>query len=138
VLSRKASATDHFLRLILLKSRGVISSGRSPCTHGEFQKSAFIPFPKVMVVQLVKKSLSLSVHGTSMPTHDLSREAHSYRDQRNRRAVVNLFRSRTPDRLTLSTKLSWSILTCICHPKSFCLLPRGSVCGSCLGLPSVV
>jgi hypothetical protein len=43
-------------------------------------------------------------------------------------------------RHTLSAKLSWSNLLCICHPKLICPLPRGSVCGSCLfheGLPSV-
>jgi hypothetical protein len=73
-----------------------MSRGRCPLSHAEFQKFAFVPSPKVMVVQLAKRRLSSSVHVTSIPTHGLSGEAHSCQSQRMCRVVANLFRLRTP------------------------------------------
>jgi hypothetical protein len=84
------------LRQANLYKFGAMSRGALPSNHEESQKEARWPFPTVTIVLPRKSCLSISLHGTSEPTHGLLGSTHSNHSQRNRRALLKHSRSRTP------------------------------------------
>ena len=76
---------------------GARSLGRMPFIHPLFQNAIFLLLPIVMVVAAAKRSQSVSLHGSSLPTQGLPSEFQSYQSHISRRALTNFPRCRIPN-----------------------------------------
>ena len=100
-----------FLQRTNSKSWGARNLGASSSSQLWCQKRALSPFPIVIVVEALKSSRSLSLHGSSVPTQGFESYTHSCHNQRSRKAVPNLSKSSTPN-LLLTPFLDTYLVAC--------------------------
>ena len=89
-----ASHTDLFFCLLCRQISGKRDAGDRPSIQLENEKKAFLPSWTVTHVAAVKRAMSISSTGSFIPTHGLCVLLHAIHSHRNRKALLNLSRSK--------------------------------------------